>query len=137
MSLIYTYKNQLETYFKYFLQNTADYTNFKNFLFDLRNKYNNDQVINRFINNINNNLHILGVENSSQSIINSFIYLIYINDLQIEQETFIKELIRFFNPSSIDELKQRIEKLEKDVNDIREICISQNPVLVRIDENTS
>ena len=78
--------------------------------------------------------------NISQSVINNFISLIYITELKIEQEAFIKELIRFLNPSSVgdfDELKQRIEKLEKDVNEIRDICISQNPVLVRIDDNTS
>ena len=136
MSLIYVYKNQLETYLKSFLQNTSDYTNFNNFLFQLKNKY-NDQVIHRFINNITNNLHILRVQNVTQSVINNFVSLIYINDLQIDQEVFIKDLIQFLNPSSVDELKQRIEKLEKDVNEIREICISQNPVLVRIDENTS
>ena len=136
MSLIYVYKNQLETYLKNFLQNTSDYTNFNNFLFQLKNKY-NDQVIHRFINNITNNLHILRVQNVTQSVINNFVSLIYINDLQIDQEVFIKDLIQFLNPSSIDELKQRIEKLEKDVNEIRDICINQNPVLVRIDENTS
>ena len=40
MSLIYLYINHLEIYFKNFIQNISDYTNLNNFLFQLRNKYN-------------------------------------------------------------------------------------------------
>ena len=95
---------------------------------DLKVKYNDVNSI-EFIERITNNLHKLSSSNKYK--VNDFMRNICINNLN--NEMLIRDLLNYVDMTRIYELEERIEKLEKDVVELKNINIEQS---VKINENS-
>jgi hypothetical protein len=128
-------KEKLSTQLKLFCCNkkSIDFALFNSYLDTQKIKYQTNNDILQFLNNITNHLNNL-ISNINDESVNNFISLLYINELN--NKHFIKELLKFVNTAKYYELEDRIEKLEKEIIEIKNISLSQNLYLERIDENT-
>ena len=121
-------KQKLEYHFRLFSY-TPEITNnnFYLFLSDLKVKYNNNINSIEFIERITNNLHNLSSSNEYK--VNDFMRNICINNLN--NEMLIRDLLNYVDMTRNYEFEQKIENLQKDVVELKNINLEQS---IRLDE---
>lgn len=123
-------KNKLQTNLKYYLLGSnKSYHLIYRVIDILETKYNGN------VDNINE------LERLKQSIIN---YSLGQETLRVEDwlvnwknKSIIYDLTCFVDTSRNYELEEQIRDLQKQINELKEINLQQNPYIERIDENTS
>ena len=123
-------KNKLQTNLKYYLLGSNKSYHLLYRVIDiLETKYNGN------VDNINE------LERLKQSIIN---YSLGQETLRVEDwlvnwknKSIIYDLTCFVDTSRNYELEEQIRDLQKQINELKEINLQQNPYIERIDENTS
>jgi len=123
-------KNNLQTNLKsYLLGCNKSYHLLYRFIDILKTKYNSN------VDNVNE------LERLKQSITN---YSLGQETLRVENwivnwknKSIIHDLVCFVDTSRNYELKEQIKDLQRQINELKEINLQQNPYIERIDENTS
>jgi len=121
-------KQKLEHHFRLF-SSTPEITNnnFYLFLSDLKVKYKNDINSIGFIERITNNLHNL--YSPSEYKVNDFMRNICINNLN--SEMLIRDLLNYVDMTRNYDFEEKIENLQKDVVELKNINLEQS---IRLDE---
>jgi hypothetical protein len=123
-------KNKLQTNLKYYLLGSNKSYHLLYRVIDiLETKYNSN------VDNINE------LERLKQSITNYSLgqELLRVEDWLVnwKNKSIIYDLTRFVDTSRNYELEEQIRDLQKQINELKEINLQQNPYIERIDENTN
>jgi ATP-dependent Lon protease len=122
-------KNKLQTNLKYYLLgSTKPYHLLTRCIEILKIKYNETQSLNE-------------LERLRQNIHN---YVFSTESLRVDEwivnwnnNKLIRDLNNFVDTSRNYELEEQIREMQKQINEVKEITLEQNPYIERIDENTN